>query len=527
MTNFVTLESSENQVRLNNMYNTWVFIWFAWILFHFTIIFFFWLLLESILLVGIFLWIWNLIALVLDIPIWTLQKYIKPKNFIIIGASFMIIACFIFLKFIYFEDISSFLPGGNSILEKTASFWLVFLNSSLNIILLILASIFYWVIKESFDVTILSYIFNNSTPSEYASILSKYNIYNWWWAMIWLIFSWILLSFNIKIAIVLFIIILIWFLVFILKYFDNKDKTLEFWEIKKIKLDVLKNDLLSKKDEIIWQINTKKLIELSRTSKIILLKPIEIKKQINFKDVYTSSINSFNIFYTILTKIPRNIFILWFLCLIMIYWFWDTFVATYLIEFLKKIIWLNSDDFVVKQTKWLFTWYVLLWLLIIPAFWTQKFFINLSKKIWVFKVIIFWNILSAISLILFWITDKLYFVLLFWVINSIWYAATMPLAQSFFSGLYNEEYAKKFNLKEIDSTVSRAPLKVVLNRANVIWILFWALIVKIFWFNLFFIIFWLFIFCFFVFSMVKMRKELILFSKESLKKEESKDIDFM
>jgi len=44
----------------------------------------------------------------------------------------------------------------------------------------------------------------------------------------------------------------------------------------------------------------------------------------------------------------------------------------------------------------------------------------------------------------------------------------MPIAQATFSEKYNVEYAKKFNLKEIDSTVSAAPLKVILNSANVV-----------------------------------------------------------
>lgn len=526
MSNFVTLENSQNQIKIKNLYNVWVFIGFTWILFHFTIVFFFWLLLESILLVWLFLWIWNLVALILDIPIWALQKYIKPKTFLSIWFIMMIIVSGIFIKFVYFYGISDLLPWWNSWLEKTVSFLWEFLNSTFNILLLILSAVLYWVIKESFDVTIISYIFNNSTPSEYASILSKYNIYNWWWAMLWLIFSWIFLAINIKIAVIIFIFILIWILLIVFKYFDNEVETINLDKIRKIKLDVLKNDLLSKKEEIIWQINTKKLIELSRSSRVILLKPIEIKNKIDFKDIYESSLKGFDNLYIILTRNPRNIFILWFIALIMLYWFWDSFVATYLIDFFKKVIWINSDEYVIKQTRWLITWYVLLWVLVIPAFLFQWFFINKSKKYWVFKVIMFWNILSAISLIFFWFVDNIILVMTFWILNSLWYAATMPLAQAFFSWLYNQEYAKKFNLKEIDTTIAAAPLKILINAANVIWIIMWALIVKIFWFNFFFIIFWLLILSFFIFSYIKMRKELIIFSKTQTSNQVD-DLDFI
>ncbi len=513
MSNFVTIESEENKIKLNNLYNVWIFIGFTWILFHFTIIFFFWMVLESILLVWLFLWIWNFVALLLDIPIWVLQKYIKPKIFLVIGIVFMIIVSFIFMKFVYLYDIWGE-NVWNGIIEKTISFLWEFLNDSANIILLLFSACLYWVIKESFDVTIISYIFNNSTPGEYASILSKYNIYNGGGSMVWLVFAWIFLAFNMKIAVFVFIIIILWFLWFIWTYFDNKIETIDFEGIKKIKLDVLKNDLLHKKEEIIGKINTKNLIELSRQSKVILLKPIEIKKSINFKEIYEYSISWFQTFSKILFQMPRNVIILWFLALMMQYGFWDTFVATYLVDFLEEVLNFNSWDYVLQHTKWLITGYVLLGILVIPAFLFQQFFIEKSKTYGIFKVIMFGNILSAISLICLWTFDGLYMSMLFGILNSIGYAATMPLAQATFSWIYNEEYAKKYNLKEIDTTVSAAPLKIVINTTNVIGLLFGSLLVKIFGFNGFFVIFGILIFSFFVFSYTKMRKILWEFSEK-------------
>ena len=44
----------------------------------------------------------------------------------------------------------------------------------------------------------------------------------------------------------------------------------------------------------------------------------------------------------------------------------------------------------------------------------------------------------------------------------------MPLAQSDFSDEYNQVYSDKNNLTEIDSNASSAPLKMVLNLANVV-----------------------------------------------------------
>lgn len=514
MSNFVTIESEDNKIKINNLYNVGVFIGFAWIVFHFTIIFFFGLELESVLLVGLFLWIGNLMALILDIPIWVLQKYISPKVFLTIGSIFMILVSLIFIKFVYFHGISALLPLWWDWVDKTISFLWEFLNNSLNIFFLLLSACLYGIIKESFDVTIIGYIFNNSTPGEYASILSKYNIYNGGGSMLWLLFSWILLALNIKIAIIIFIIILLWFLWFIRKYFDNKIETLDFDKIKTIKLDVLKNDLLNKKEELIGKINTKNLIELSRQSKVILLKPVEVRKNINFKEVYDASISGFQTFYKIIVQIPRNIMILWFVALMMQFGFWDTFVATFLVDYLKEVLSFNSGDYIILHTRWLITWYVLLWILIIPAFLFQQFFIQKSKKYWIFKVIIFWNILSALSLVCLWLSEGLYTSLVWGMLNSIWYAATMPLAQATFSWIYNEEYAKKYNLKEIDTTVSAAPLKIVLNSANVIGLFIGAFLVKLLWFHIFFITFGIMLACFFVFSVVKMKKNFIAWTKK-------------
>lgn len=527
MSNFVSIESEENVIKLKNMLHVGVFIWFVWVLFHFTIIFFFWMVLESILLVGLFLWIWNLVALALDIPIWVLQKYLPAKHILMWGAILVIFVSLIFLKFIYFEGISEILPKWYGAIERTVSFLGEFLNSSLNIVLLLLAACLYGVIKESFDVTVLSYIFNNSSPGEYATLISKYNIFFGIWAMSGLIFSWILLALYIKLAIFIFIGITLWFLIFIFRFFDNKDKTIEFEKIKTIKLDVLKNDFLNKKEELIRKINTKNLIELSRQSKVILLKPLELKKKIDFQEIYHFSLSSFKNFHKIIFWIPRSLLILWFLAVIMQYGFWDTFVATFQVEFLQKIVSLNYDSYLVSQSKGIITGYILLGLLIIPAFLLQDFFIQKSNTYGVFRVIMFWFLISSVSLIFFGFVNNIYYVLFFWLLNSVWYAATMPLSQATFSWLYNEEYAKKNNLKEVDTTISAAPLKIVLNAANVIGLLLGSLIVKLVWFNMFFILFWLLLFLFFIFSLIKMRKRLWEFSKKKTTKNTPLDVDFV
>lgn len=508
MSNFVTIEN-KNEIKLKNLFNSAIFIWFLWMLFHFTIIFFFWLLLESPILVWIFLWLWNLVAFLIDIPVWVIQKYIKPKTFLTLSSIIMIIVTLIFYKFIFFEWIKEVLPWWASWLDKTISYVWTFLNSTLNIILLLLASCLYWVIKEWYDVTTLSYIFNNSTPSEYASLISKYNIYYWGWAMLWLLSSWVILAFNIKYSVLILTIIIFLFIFFINKFFDNSQKYIwvkDLKEIKKIKIDVIKWSLEKQKENIIKGINIDSLKEFSKDSKVIFLKPIEIKNQINVKEIQEITKKEFDSFKNIILSKPINILIFWLLIVIFHYWFWDTFVATFQVEFLDKVIWLNRDNYLIKQTWWLISWYLLLWILVLPAFLMQEFFIKLSKKVNVFYIIIFWTILSSISMLFFGFVDKLYLVLFFGFLNSIWYAAVMPLAQATFSEKYNYFYAEKNNLKEIDTTISAWPLKIVLNFVNVLWLVVWWILVWVLWFNWFFMFFSLFLWWLLIFTFINLGK---------------------
>lgn len=74
-------------------------------------------------------------------------------------------------------------------------------------------------------------------------------------------------------------------------------------------------------------------------------------------------------------------------------------------------------------------------------------------------------------------------VLLIGVVNSIGYAAAMPLAQGEFSDSYNQVYAEKRKLTEIDSNASSAPLKMILNLANVVGLVMGGILIAIVGFN--------------------------------------------
>ena len=139
MVNFVWIENNRKETKLKNLLIVWVLIWFVSIAFHFTVVFFFWLILDSIFLVWLFLAIWNVFSLAFDIPIWVLQKYIKPKTFMIIWSVFMLVACLIFFKFIYLEWMTWALPPWWKIFDYFSKF----MDSFTNIFLLFLEKIAY------------------------------------------------------------------------------------------------------------------------------------------------------------------------------------------------------------------------------------------------------------------------------------------------------------------------------------------------------------------------------------------------
>ena len=188
--------------------------------------------------------------------------------------------------------------------------------------------------------------------------------------------------------------------------------------------------------------------------------------------------------------------------------FWDTFVATFFVDYIKEISEIDSWNVILQETSWLISGYVWLWIIAIPWFLLQDPFITLSKKFWEFNVLMLWTFISGLSLVLFGVySHNFTMILILWIINSVGYAAVIWVWQWLFSERYNVLYAIKNNLKQIDSTVSAAPLKIILNLANVVWLLFGSLIVSKMWFTYFFIIFgwlllWLFLYSVFAYKKI-------------------------
>ena len=508
MANFISIPR-KNELRNKNLLLIAKLYWFTWIIFHFTIVYFFLMILDSLLLVWLFLWLWNLIALIIDIPIWVLQKYYKPKNILIFWNILMIISILIFIKFIFFSSLPDLIPSflKSDFNSDSLNNIGLFFDNWINYFLILITSLLYWIIKECFDVTLYSYVLNKSNPSEYAENLSKYNISFWIWAIIWLVISWVILWLSIKIAIFTVFIIVLLLLYTIIKLFDKTNNTIEFSQIHDVNITNIKWWINKGKSYIVWNIKKTDIQHIITNTKYIFLIPIEIKNKISSDEILKKTYETFINVYKIIAEKPRNLIVLWSLSIIMCFWFWDTFVSVFQIEFLNKVITDNSANILISNSSWFITWYVLLWLLIIPIFLSQQYFIRKSKIHSVFSVISFWVLLSGISIFFFWLSQNIVFIIILWLLNSFWYAAAMPLAMATFSENYNIEYAKKYNLKEINSNSSAAPLKIIMNLANILWLVLWWILIQYIWFDKFFIFFWTILLVFLLISYLN--KEII------------------
>ena len=78
-------------------------------------------------------------------------------------------------------------------------------------------------------------------------------------------------------------------------------------------------------------------MDLTKKTKVIFIKPIEANKKIDWKEIYDYTILNFKRFLKILFSVPRNLMILWLFFILMQFSFWDTFVSTFFVQYIKDV----------------------------------------------------------------------------------------------------------------------------------------------------------------------------------------------
>jgi hypothetical protein len=212
-----------------------------------------------------------------------------------------------------------------------------FFGSVFNLILLLVSVVFYGIIKELSDVTSLSYVMNNADPSEYAELLSKNNIFSGLGALVGLVASGVVLAFNSFMAVSILVAIVSMFIAFILKYFDNSNDSInvDINTIKNLKLISPKETAESLKEYAVAQVKKADFAAVASGMKFIFLKPLELKKAVDWKEIYKTTISELKSFKKVLIDIPLSHKLLFLGAILTFFGFWDTFVTSFLIDFLE------------------------------------------------------------------------------------------------------------------------------------------------------------------------------------------------
>lgn len=486
----VSLQEGLSGMKRFNLHITVMCLSFMSMVFHFTSVYFFTLQLKSLALVWIFLWLGNLFAFLLDVPIWILQYYFKPKVLYACWVVSQMIAMLIFANFIFSvtDYISTEIVETVGYLESILSF---FLTDLMNIFLLIVAAFCYGFTKEVNDITTLSYVLNNAHPSQYKTIFAKNNIFFGAGSFLGLFTAGMILTFSPKLIIlhIFFILCMIFFVMYV--FFDNSKKVIDVNTIEKFYLHKSDFTFQKAKWEISKIVDKVDIKETLKNTKYIILKPSTLLNTgISLREIVTKTGQSFrDILDTLRFSLDSHLIVYWAFIMLLTFGFWDTFASTFLIDFLDEV-----------KPGWSF---VLLGIIAVPAFWLQDMFWKLSDKVGSFKLSLVGLALSSSSLIVmaFFAGDKnLFFVLFLALINSVGYAICMSLSVANFLESYNVAYADRKWLTQIDANASAAPMKILQNLANVVGLCLGWLILWFAGFAWFFFVFGLFILCFLAWS---------------------------
>lgn len=251
-------------------------------------------------------------------------------------------------------------------------------------------------------------------------------------------------------------------------FFDNPEHRIDMREIKNLRITKPDINLKEAKGYIKEHISTTDFEQIKGRASYILMKPREIHKQMDYKEMKQNTKDAFgSLIQLVVTPQTRNPALLWLVGGIFIFGFWDTVVITFFITYIDELLKTSGADAYISSG------FFVLGLLAIPAYALQIPFIKQAKTVGHYPMITFGLCISAVALFGLAIfggptTLGLMFAIIFGMINSAGYAAGFPLSQSVFAEKYNIIYANMKQAKSIDSDVSAGPLKILNNFANAI-----------------------------------------------------------
>ncbi len=212
------------------------------------------------------------------------------------------------------------------------------MDSGSNLLLLAVAAGLYGFTKEVNDLTTLTYILNNSDPSEYSSIISKNNIFAGGGSLMGLLASGFILSFSPTAAILTLIVFVVILIFFIFNYFDSSEKTISIADITKFKVIAKRTSLESIKSYAVGYVEKTDFAKLAAETKLIFLKPQKVSTTgFNPKIIVPETKKEIENIRKVLMELPRSMSLYWFTIVVLGFGFWDTFAASFLIDYLSNL----------------------------------------------------------------------------------------------------------------------------------------------------------------------------------------------
>jgi hypothetical protein len=489
MTQIVIADIPEKERLLKNFFNVIRVYGAVWIIFHLISVFFFGFIVGSPLLVGIFLGIWNIWAMLIDVPLGTIQRQASSKTMLSIANGMMLLAAIVFLYLTYSSVDEGFkLSGG--ILEITKSFF----STGINLILLVSVGILYGTVKEIYDIVTLSYLLNHADPSDFDKVLSKNNIAFGVWSVAGVLISIPLLWFQSQsvqfiLFLLIFLIVLSW--IFIQYYFDNSHEVFSVNTVKNLHLvEEVKSLEVTGKTYVKTTMSTLDFEQAKKWIQYLVLKPKQISEQFDWGDIAQKTKTEYRMIYRLVfSKVSFVPILLWTTGSILLFGCWDNVATTFFVKFLDEAM--QNVDWVKNIIQ---SGFILIGILAIPAYVLQGFWIKQAEKFGKFRIITLWLFFSGGALFLlalFGRMDNLLWLVLvvcMWLLNSTGYAAGYPMSQSIFADEYNRSFAKENNTTVINADAA-APLKILNNFANAVGLIFWGALITFFGFTWMFIIY--------------------------------------
>lgn len=139
------------------------------------------------------------------------------------------------------------------------------------------------------------------------------------------------------------------FFILIQILFDNDHLHFEISDIQNLNFNSIKNKASEKRDVILEKFNKSQFRNIGNNTKYIFLKPLKTISAINTDDIINATHDGFKSFYSVMISTPRDYIIMISSMTILLFGFWDTFISTFQVDFLEKIITLNQDSLIIEQ----------------------------------------------------------------------------------------------------------------------------------------------------------------------------------